>query len=132
MKWEVQNEKGSRKRSYHRLTVTLFISAGVYIYLCSLFYAHQRTSDPYTTVLNLDNKEHQTNYASLQDFQSFLRLQTFQDFFKNYSFYGEEKPKLECWAATGCSDEVIKRDILKRLPALYRANIQSTLVKTGE
>ena len=112
MKWEVQNGKRSRKRSYHRLTVALFMSAGVYICLCSLSYAHQRT-----------------NYASPQDFQRFLRL---QDFFTNYTFYGEEKPKLKCWAATGCSDEVIKRDILKRLPALYRANIQSTLVKTGE
>ena len=132
MKWDIQNEKESRERKYHRLAVALFISAVVYIYLCSLFYAYRRTSDSYTTVLSLEDKEHHTNYASLQDFQNFLRLQTSHDFFKNYSFYGEEKPKLECWAATGCSDEVIKRDILKRLPALYRANIQSTLIKTGE
>ena len=55
-----------------------------------------------------------------------------QKFFTNYTFYGEEKPKLECWSDSNCTDNVIKEDILKRLPKSMRDQVEPTLVKTGE
>ena len=55
-----------------------------------------------------------------------------QKFFTNYTFYGEERPKLECWSDNNCTDNVIKEDILKRLPKSMRDQVEPTLVKTGE
>ena len=116
MEWELRNEKDSQKSRYKNLKIILFISIVVY---SIVFYTNQRNIQSYKTVLSLKNEEDRVNY-------------TVPDFFKNYSFYGEEKPKLDCWAETGCSDRIIKRDILKRLPDMFRENIRSTLVQTGE
>ena len=52
--------------------------------------------------------------------------------FINYTFYGEEKPKLECWSDHKCTNSLIKQDILKRLPESMRDQVEPTLVKTGE
>ena len=104
MIWELRNEKDSQKSRYHELKIVLFISIVVYTIV---FYTNRRNPQSYTTVLSLENKEDEVNY-------------TVPNFFKNYSFYGEEKPKLDCWAETGCSDRIIERDILKRLPDLYK------------
>ena len=72
-------------------------------------------------------------YNSLQPNHPFtMQLVPTQNFFTNYTFYGEEKPLLECWSDNNCTDSVIKADILKRLPKSIRDQVEPTLVKTGE
>ena len=79
-----------------------------------------------TVTYNSKQKKSQFEILVVTDFVPEEKL------FTNYTFYGEEKPKLECWSDNNCTDNIIRDDILKRLPKSMRDQVEPTLVKTGE
>ena len=79
-----------------------------------------------TVTYNSKQKQSQFEILVVTDFAPEEKL------FTNYTFYGEEKPKLECWSDNNCTDNIIRDDILKRLPKSMRDQVEPTLVKTGE
>jgi hypothetical protein len=112
LKMKNQHRNYKRSESRRNSTIGLLVALGVY----TLFTVHAKTEKFELTVQYIHT--------------DLMKLPMGNEVFSNYTFYGEEKPQLECLSdKKHCSDQMIKNDIMSKLPVELRSEIN--LTRTG-